>query len=207
MSATDQPAVSTDGEGTRARLIRAMIEVVGSDGLAAASVRTIARRAGCNEAVLYQHFPSKLAMQQAIYEEIVRDMAVAKKSIAESATSPSELVERWVVETYAFYDGNPAAFAYVYLSFPQLPLSDPSIATENSRLFLEAFARLDDGAAARIKGRPELVAMAKGVLLSVPREIHESVLDGPAVTHAPSVAASIRSILGGGLDTPGSESN
>ena len=184
-------------EGTRARLVRAMIEVVGSEGLAAASVRTIARRAGCNEAVLYQHFPSKLAMQQAIYEEIVRDMAETKRVIGETATTLDDLVERWVVETYSFYDDNPAAFAFVYLSFPQLPLSDPSIATQNSRLFLEAFARLDDGFGDRIEARPELIAMAKGVLLSVPREIHEGVLDGPAVDHARPVATSVRAILGG----------
>ena len=76
---------------TRDRLVRAMIDVVGSDGLAAASVRTIARRAGCNEAVLYQHFPSKLAMQQAIYEEIVVEMAEAKQRIAESAADPASL--------------------------------------------------------------------------------------------------------------------
>lgn len=184
-------------EGTRARLVRAMIEVVGSEGLAAASVRTIARRAGCNEAVLYQHFPSKLAMQQAIYEEIVRDMAETKRAIGETAATLEELVERWVAETFAFYDHNPAAFAYVYLSFPQLPLSDPSIATENSRLFLGAFSRLDKGFDDRIASRPELIAMAKGVLLSVPREIHEGVLDGPAVDHAASVASAVLAILGG----------
>ncbi len=197
MPAIDESETTPAPEGTRERLVRAMIDVVGSDGLAAASVRTIARRAGCNEAVLYQHFPSKLAMQQAIFEEIVGEMASRKRTIAETATTAAELTDRWVSETYAFYDANPAAFAYVYLSFPQLPLSNPVIATENSRLFLDAFGRLDDGFATRIEHRPELIVMGKAVLLSVPREIHEGVLDGPAVAHASAVAATVLAILGG----------
>lgn len=186
-------------ESTRDRLVRAMIDVVGSDGLAAASVRTIARRAGCNEAVLYQHFPSKLAMQQAIFEEIVREMAEAKRRISESATGPGGLVDDWVRESYRFYDLNPAAFAYVYLSFPQLPLSDPAIATENSRLLMAAFRRLDSALAEKFESRPELLAIAKSTMLSIPREIHEGVLDGPATDHVPTVAAATRAILLGDI--------
>lgn len=192
-TATTLPATSQ--ESTRDRLVRAMIEVVGSDGLAAASVRTIARRAGCNEAVLYQHFPSKLAMQQAIYEEIVREMAAAKRQIAETATDPASLVEAWIRESYRFYDLNPAAFAYVYLSFPQLPLSDPAIATENSRLLLQAFDRLDADLAAALTAHPERLAIAKSAMLSIPREIHEGVMDGPAVEHVETVARITQAIL------------
>ena len=69
----------------------AMIKVVGSEGLQAASVRTIAKAAGCNEAVLYQHFSSKLAMQQAIYEEIVTEMANEKQEIARTSEDPRTL--------------------------------------------------------------------------------------------------------------------
>jgi len=200
MSETEAPAGESSPQSTRARLVRAMIDVVGSDGLAAASVRTIARRAGCNEAVLYQHFPSKLAMQQAIYEEIVREMAEAKRIAAGQASSPKELIERWVAETYGFYDHNPAAFAYVYLSFPQLPLSDPAIATENSRAFFAALKDLDPAMAACVLKHPHIVAMAKGVLLSVPREIHEGALDGPAVDHTAAAAAVILKILNEAAD-------
>lgn len=194
----DNPSPSrTDvaAETTRDRLVRAMIEVVGSDGLAAASVRTIARRAGCNEAVLYQHFPSKLAMQQAIYEEIVTEMAEAKRRIAESATDLPTLIDGWVRESYRFYDLNPAAFAYVYLSFPQLPLSDPAIATQNSRLFMAAFDRLDPTLARRMESEPTILAMAKSVMLSIPREIHEGLLEGPAIDHADEVVVATRSII------------
>ncbi len=189
------PDSDAGSESTRDRLVRAMIDVVGSDGLAAASVRTIARRAGCNEAVLYQHFPSKLAMQQAIYEEIVVEMAEAKHRIAESATDPAALIDAWVRESYRFYDLNAAAFAYVYLSFPQLPLSDPAIATQNSRLMMSAFERLDPQVAARLKSQPTRLVMAKGVMLSIPREIHEGVLEGPATNHADDVVPMTQSII------------
>lgn len=182
-------------ESTRDRLVRAMVEVVGEDGLAAASVRTIARRAGCNEAVLYQHFPSKLAMQQAIYEEIVKAMAEAKQRIAESAGSVAEMVRQWMLETYEFYDRNPAAFAYVYLSFPALPLSDPAIADENSRIFLAGLNRLDPDLRKDLDSRPTDVAMAKGLLLAIPMQIHEDELEGPAASHAATVAEMIIKVL------------
>ena len=189
------PDSDASSESTRDRLVRAMIDVVGSDGLAAASVRTIARRAGCNEAVLYQHFPSKLAMQQAIYEEIVVEMAEAKQRIAESAPDTESLINAWVRESYRFYDLNAAAFAYVYLSFPQLPLSDPAIATQNSRLMMSAFERLDPEVADRLKSQPTRLVMAKSVMLSIPREIHEGVLEGPATNHADDVVPVTQSII------------
>ena len=78
-STTTTESDTTPGS-TRDRLVRAMIDVVGSDGLAAASVRTIARRAGCNEAVLYQHFPSKLAMQQSLGAELGMPLGLGDSS-------------------------------------------------------------------------------------------------------------------------------
>ena len=189
------PESDTTAGSTRDRLVRAMIDVVGSDGLAAASVRTIARRAGCNEAVLYQHFPSKLAMQQAIYEEIVVEMAEAKQRIAESAADPASLIDAWVRESYRFYDLNAAAFAYVYLSFPQLPLSDPAIATQNSRLMMFGFERLDPALADMIKSQPTRLVMAKSVMLSIPREIHEGVLEGPATQYSDEIVPVAQSII------------
>ena len=47
------------GVKTRQKLVDALLEIVSTDGLQSASVRAITRRAGCNEAILYQHFKNK----------------------------------------------------------------------------------------------------------------------------------------------------
>ena len=181
--------------GTRERLMAAMVQVVGSEGLHAASVRTIAKLAGCNEAVLYQHFPSKLAMQQAIYEEIVAEMAEDKKHIAETVEDPREFITRWVETTYAFYDAKPYAFAYVYLSYPPVEPSNPEYAGLNSRIFKEAISRMTAPDGHSIDLSETTLAVVRAALLGPPRDLHAGVLAGNAIDHVAEAARCLQAIL------------
>lgn len=67
--------------GGRDSLIRATIEVVGDQGLAKASVRTIAERAGVNSALIAHHFGSRGALIDAAakwaFEETQRTVNVS----------------------------------------------------------------------------------------------------------------------------------
>lgn len=172
-----------------------MIKVVGSEGLHAASVRTIARAAGCNEAVLYQHFPSKLAMQQAIYEEIVQEMANEKREIARTNDEPAKFIERWVETTYRFYDQKPYAFAYVYLSYPPVLPTDPSFVGLNSRIFLEAMKAMTAPAGHEIDISPGNFSVFRAALLGPPRDIHSGDLPGNAGDYAEDAARGACAIL------------
>jgi AcrR family transcriptional regulator len=49
-------------EGTRAQIVRSAREIIAERGLAAATTRAIAERAGCAEGTLYRHFPDKRAL-------------------------------------------------------------------------------------------------------------------------------------------------
>ena len=186
---------SSSKEGTRERLMAAMIKVVGSEGLHAASVRTIAKAAGCNEAVLYQHFSSKLAMQQAIYEEIVTEMATEKREIANTAREPEELIDRWVEATYRFYDLKPYAFAYVYMSYPPLQPTDPSFIGLNSKIFLDAIKALTPPPGHRIDTSAGNFAVFRASLLGPPREIHSGEISGNAMDYVEVTARCARAIL------------
>ena len=173
----------------------AMIKVVGSEGLHAASVRTIARAAGCNEAVLYQHFSSKVAMQQAIYEEIVTEMADEKRKIGETAEDPATLINRWVEATYRFYDRKPYAFAYVYMSYPPVRPTDPSFIGLNSRIFLGAMEGMTPPDGHLIDLSPGNFAVFRAGLLGPPREIHSGEIPGNALDYVTEGSRCARAIL------------
>lgn len=181
-SSSDQASRTSRGT-TRQRLVDAMIKVVGSEGLQSASVRTIAKEAGCNEAVLYQHFPGKIAMQQAIYSEIILEMAEEKQQISRQATDIPRLVEDWVAATFRFYDEKPFAFAYVYLSYPPVTPEDPSVPGMNTRIFESAIRRLDPPTGQRLIFDEGTFASFRAALLGVPRSIHSGLLSGNAMDY------------------------
>ena len=191
----DATETSSPREGTRERLMTAMIKVVGSEGLHAASVRTIAKAAGCNEAVLYQHFSSKVAMQQAIYEEIVTEMANEKRAIAKTAEDPETLIDRWVEATYRFYDLKPYAFAYVYMSYPPLQPTDASFVGLNSKIFKDAIQAMTPPQGHRIDLSPGNFAIYRAALLGPPREIHSGEISGNAIDYLADGARCVRDIL------------
>ena len=176
-------------------MIAAMIKVVGSEGLHAASVRTIAKAAGCNEAVLYQHFSGKVAMQQAIFEEILLEMASEKREIAGKVDSPGAFIDEWVRTTYRFYDAKPYAFAYVYLSYPPVEPTDPSLIGLNSRIFMEALDAFRESTGLPIDVSPATFSTFRAGLLGPPRDIHAGLLKGDAIDYAEDVAKAGRAIL------------
>ena len=151
-------------------------------------MRTIAKLAGCNEAVLYQHFPSKLAMT-GVYEEIVAEMA-EDKNIAETVEDPQEFITRWVETTYAFYDAKP--FAYVYLSALRSNRAIPSMT--RSRIFKRR-SRMTAPAGHSIDLSETTLAVVRAALLGPPRDLHAGVLAGNAIDHVAEAARCLQAIL------------
>ena len=169
-------------KGTKERLIAAMIRVIGTEGPHAASVRTIAREAECNEAVLYQHFPNKAAMQQAIWEEIAADMAAVLEPIASESASPEAFVRSWTNAVLTYYDEHPNAFAFAVFTFP--PINSGSGTSFES--FDDTFFQGLHSAALRSDSPAK--ALVRSIMLGVPREIHLGSLEGPAVAHKDRVS-------------------
>src|SRR5882672_2099228 len=80
MTSPPQPK-RRDADPTRQRLLRAALEMYGSDGFLATTTPELARRAGIAEGTIYRHFPSKEALLNAVYQgvqgwvlKLVRDL-------------------------------------------------------------------------------------------------------------------------------------
>ena len=64
------PRTRLSADLRRAEILRASLPLFAQLGLAATSVRAIARAAGVSEALLYKHFPSKEALYRALCKEL-----------------------------------------------------------------------------------------------------------------------------------------
>ncbi len=65
------------GKERRRRILDAAIRVFSQNGFKGTTVRDLARSAGISEATIYQHFPSKKALYEAILEQKVQEMREA----------------------------------------------------------------------------------------------------------------------------------
>lgn len=73
-------------ESRRADLIRATIDCVADGGVAAATVREVAARAGVSNGLIRHHFATKEALVQAAYRSLVDDMTNAAEDTAGTVT-------------------------------------------------------------------------------------------------------------------------
>ena len=81
------------GENTREALIEAALEIFGRDGYQAASTRSIADKAGANQALINYHFKGKEGLYHAVFEYIAEQMTQGMGQIAEDIRKNLETVE------------------------------------------------------------------------------------------------------------------
>jgi AcrR family transcriptional regulator len=79
-------------DATRRRLVQAAIEALREDGYAGASARTIARRAGCNQGLVFYHFASVANLLLAALDETSRVRLEHYRAALEAASDPAGLV-------------------------------------------------------------------------------------------------------------------
>src|SRR5580765_8162323 len=103
---TEAPAAVPRGgrlsrSARRAQLLVAARDVFAAQGYHAAAMDDIAERAGVSKPVLYQHFPGKLELYQALLTTYA-DELVAQVEAALSATADNE--ERVEAAVAAYFD-------------------------------------------------------------------------------------------------------
>lgn len=96
-------------EETRRRLIEAALDEFAAQGYAAANINRISQAAGFAQGTVYNYFPSK----RALFEAVVADIAARHTDLilqgAASASEPAARLERFFAAGFAFAQGLPAA--------------------------------------------------------------------------------------------------
>lgn len=183
------------GVKTRQKLVEALLEIVSLEGMQAASVRAITRRAGCNEAILYQHFKNKDEMLREVFAEIMTQMADEKEGLVEEHPQLIDAVHRWVETTYSFYDRHSDAFAYVLLASPPVVRRPSPLYGRMTMLFGELMDNTAPPPGKRLVREPEVLSMFRGLLLGIPRAIHFGSLEGPAMEHVEIASRAILRLI------------
>jgi AcrR family transcriptional regulator len=180
---------------TREKLVDALLEIVSSEGMQAASVRKITGKAGCNEAILYQHFRNKDEMLREVFAEIMAKMADEKEGLVEEHPRLNDAVRRWVETTFSFYDRNSDAFAYVLLASPPVVRSPSPLYGRMTKLFGDLLDSTEPPSGKRLRREPVVLSMFRGLLLGVPRSIHFGSMEGPAIQYVDIVSDAILRLI------------
>ena len=92
-------------EASTRRILKTALRLFAANGYAGTSIRMIAESAGISVGLLYNYFPSKAELLTALFEESMRDVQ-ASFARADSASTPTERIERLVRSAFEILDAN-----------------------------------------------------------------------------------------------------
>ena len=130
--------------GLRDALVAAAQEILEADGLAALSLRAVARRAGVSPAAPYHHFPDKQALLDAVAERGFDALTAAMTTRMDKVAGAAARLDASGLGYVAFAVANPALCGLMFSPVGQ----NPSAGTALDRARQRAYAVLQDAAAA-----------------------------------------------------------
>jgi len=98
----------------RAQLLVAARDVFADQGYHAAAMDDIAERAGVSKPVLYQHFPGKLELYQALLTTYADELVVSVRSALLTTSDNEERVQAAVAAYFDFVAGEGKAYRLIF---------------------------------------------------------------------------------------------
>lgn len=118
----------------RRALIGAALELVQQEGVAAMSLREVARRAGVTHAAPYRHFESREALLAAVAEEGFTELQSSLEGAASNAAHPAEALQATGIAYVRFAVDHPAHFRVMF-GPGAAPCDHPSLAAASEGAF------------------------------------------------------------------------
>jgi AcrR family transcriptional regulator len=128
----------------RDALIQAAQGILEADGIAALSLRAVARRAGVSPAAPYHHFPDKQALLDAVAERGFDALTAAMTTRMDKVSGGAARLDASGIGYVAFAVANPALFGLMFSTLGQHPSAGTSLDVARQR----AYAVLQDAVAA-----------------------------------------------------------
>jgi AcrR family transcriptional regulator len=104
-----RPAPKREGALTRERILTATEDVLRRFGPAKATVADVARALKVSPAAIYQHFPSKAALREAVTRAWLDELHAGLDDIAREDGPADERLRRWVTTLFASKRGSAVA--------------------------------------------------------------------------------------------------
>jgi AcrR family transcriptional regulator len=89
------------------KILNAALLVFGTQGFNGARVDAIARKAKVNKAMIYYRIGNKLALYQAVIQDIYQDRAAQLRREIQSSTTPEEKLNTYIASVAAIMDAHP----------------------------------------------------------------------------------------------------
>jgi AcrR family transcriptional regulator len=175
---------STENDGLRERILRASITLIEQEGLAALSLREVARRAGVSHQAPYHYFADREAILATLAEHGFAMLRAAVEEACRPGVAPTEALELAGIAYVQFACDHPAHFRIMFR--PELvSLKNRDNANVSPQ---GGFDRIRDLSAQFLKaGFPESVGVdvLSTLFWSISHGLSCLLLDGPLVMRTP----------------------
>jgi AcrR family transcriptional regulator len=148
LAKTDEREAPYHHGDLRDALIEAAQQTLETDGLAALSLRAVARRAGVSPAAPYHHFPDKQALLDAVAERGFDALTAAMTTRMDRVNGSAARLDASGIGYVAFAVANPALFGLMFSTVGQNPSAGRSLDLARQR----AYAVLQEAADAASLG-------------------------------------------------------
>jgi AcrR family transcriptional regulator len=188
--------VRDDDPPAKREILRAAMKLFSERGLAATTIRDIAKASGYTNPALYKHFISKEELALYLFETSHRRLWSRCHAAIEGAADFDAKLENYIAAVLALIDEHPEAMAFLAENARVLwPKSGPAV----RRQTMIALARSLMGAAPHPGKRsaihPDVAAASlQGTLAELARMIQVGAVRGPAIAWKPELVKLFRNI-------------
>ena len=180
-----QPFYVRDGDPPAKReILRAAMKLFSERGLAATTIRDIAKESGYTNPALYKHFVSKEELALYLFETSHRRLWSRCHAAIDNASGFDAKLENYIGAVLALVDEHPEAIAFLSENARVLwPKSGPAVRRHTMIALARSLMSAAPDAGKRSAVHPDIAAATvQGTLAELTRAIQVGAVRGPAIS-------------------------
>jgi AcrR family transcriptional regulator len=164
-------------------ILRAALKLFGEHGLAATTIRDIAKESGFTNPALYKHFASKDELALYLFETSHRRLWTRCRAAIDRATGVDGRLENYIGEVLSLVDEHPEVIAFLSENARVLwPKAGPAVRRHTMIALARSLMNAAPHARKRSAVHPDIAAASlQGTLAELARMIQVGAVNGPAI--------------------------